>query len=227
MGVEIPLEDVPVLQKEMIKKAVAKGKHVITATQMLESMINNPRPTRAETTDVANAIFDGTTAIMLSGESAAGKYPVEAVMTMSRIAERTEKAIDYRNRLKKMVAMDKPDITTAISHATCTTAMDLNASAIITVSMSGRTATMISKYKPNCTIIGCSVNPRVCRQLSLSWGVEPLLIEKEETADELFESAAKAAAKAGLVKKGDIVVITAGVPLGVSGNTNMIRVVEI
>ena len=227
MGVEIPLEDVPVLQKEMIKKAVAKGKHVITATQMLESMINNPRPTRAETTDVANAIFDGTTAIMLSGESAAGKYPVEAVMTMSRIAERTEKAIDYRNRLKKMVAMDKPDITTAISHATCTTAMDLNASAIITVSMSGRTATMISKYKPNCTIIGCSVNPRVCRQLSLSWGVEPLLIEKEETADELFESAAKAAAKAGLVKKGDVVVITAGVPLGVSGNTNMIRVVEI
>ena len=164
---------------------------------------------------------------MLSGESAAGKYPVEAVMTMSRIAERTEKAIDYRNRLKKMVAMDKPDITTAISHATCTTAMDLNASAIITVSMSGRTATMISKYKPNCTIIGCSVNPRVCRQLSLSWGVEPLLIEKEETADELFESAAKAAAKAGLVKKGDVVVITAGVPLGVSGNTNMIRVVEI
>ena len=227
MGVEIPLEDVPVLQKEMIKKAVAKGKHVITATQMLESMINNPRPTRAETTDVANAIFDGTTAIMLSGESAAGKYPVEAVMTMSRIAERTEKAIDYRNRLKKMVAMDKPDITTAISHATCTTAMDLNASAIITVSMSGRTATMISKYKPYCTIIGCSVNPRVCRQLSLSWGVEPLLIEKEETADELFESAAKAAAKAGLVKKGDVVVITAGVPLGVSGNTNMIRVVEI
>ena len=227
MGVEIPLEEVPVAQKKMIKMAVARGKHVITATQMLESMIKNPRPTRAETTDVANAIFDGTTAIMLSGESAAGKYPVEAVMTMSRIAERTEKAIDYRNRLKKMVAMDKPDITTAISHATCTTAMDLNASAIITVSMSGRTATMISKYKPNCTIIGCSVNPRVCRQLSLSWGVEPLLIEKEETADELFESAAKAAAKAGLVKKGDIVVITAGVPLGVSGNTNMIRVVEI
>lgn len=227
MGVEIPLEDVPVLQKEMIKKAVAKGKHVITATQMLESMINNPRPTRAETTDVANAIFDGTTAIMLSGESAAGKYPVEAVMTMARIAERAEKSIDYKNRLKKMAAVDRSDITTAISHATCTTAMDLKAAAIITVTMSGRTATMISKYKPNCTIIGCSVNPRVCRQLNLSWGVEPLLIEKEETADELFESAARAAAKAGLVKKGDVVVITAGVPLGVSGNTNMIRVVEI
>lgn len=227
MGVEIPLEDVPVLQKEMIKKAVAKGKHVITATQMLESMIHNPRPTRAETTDVANAIFDGTTAIMLSGESAAGKYPVEAVMTMSRIAERTEKAIDYRNRLKKMEGKDMSDITTAISHATCTTAMDLNAAAIITVTMSGTTATMISKYKPNCTIIGCSVNPRVCRQLNLSWGVQPLLIEKEETADELFESAARAAAKAGYVKKGDVVVITAGVPLGVAGKTNMIRVVEI
>lgn len=227
MGVEIPLEEVPVIQKDMIKKAVAKGKHVITATQMLESMISNPRPTRAETADVANAIYDGTTAIMLSGESAAGKYPVEAVMTMARIAERAEKDIDYSGRMKKTGSADKVDITTAISHATCTTAMDLNAAAIITVTMSGFTAGMISRYKPSCPIIGCSVNPRVCRQLNLSWGVAPLLIEKEETADDLFEEATRAAEKSGLVKKGDIVVLTAGVPLGIAGTTNMIRVIEI
>ena len=227
MGVEIPLEEVPVLQKQMIKKAVAQGKHVITATQMLESMITNPRPTRAETADVANAIYDGTTAIMLSGESAAGAYPIEAVKTMARIAERTEQDIDYKSRLKKVEDEDDTDITTAISHACCTTAMDLNASAIITVTMSGFTAGMISRYKPGCPIIGCSVNPRVCRQLSLSWGVEPLLIEKEEKADVLFEEAARAAEKAGYIKKGDIVVLTAGVPLGISGRTNMIRVIEV
>lgn len=227
MGVEIPLEDVPVIQKDMIKKAVAKGKHVITATQMLESMINNPRPTRAETADVANAIYDGTTAIMLSGESAAGKYPVEAVATMAKIAERTERDIDYGGRMRKSEVAQETDITTAISHATCTTAMDLKAAAIITVTMSGFTAGMISRYKPGCPIIGCSVNPRVCRQLNLSWGVTPLLIEKEETADELFEEASRAAEKTGLVKKGDVVVLTAGVPLGTAGTTNMIRVIEI
>ena len=227
MGVEIPLEEVPVLQKQMIKKAVAQGKHVITATQMLESMITNPRPTRAETADVANAIYDGTTAIMLSGESAAGAYPIEAVKTMARIAERTEQDIDYKSRLKKVEDEDDTDITTAISHACCTTAMDLNASAIITVTMSGFTAGMISRYKPGCPIIGCSVNPRVCRQLSLSWGVSPLLIEKEDKADALFEEATRAAEKAGYIKKGDIVVLTAGVPLGISGRTNMIRVIEV
>lgn len=227
MGVEIPLEDVPVLQKQMIKKAVAKGKHVITATQMLESMITNPRPTRAETADVANAIYDGTTAIMLSGESAAGDYPIEAVKTMSRIAERAEQDIDYRSRMKKIENGQELDITEAISHATCTTAMDLNASAIITVTMSGFTAAMISRYKPGCPIIGCSVNPRVCRQLSLSWGVTPLLIGKEQTADDLFEEATRAAEEAGYIKKGDVVVLTAGVPLGISGKTNMLRVIEV
>ncbi|MBR1691503.1 MAG: pyruvate kinase [Lachnospiraceae bacterium] len=227
MGVEIPLEDVPVLQKEMIKKAVAKGKHVITATQMLESMIHNPRPTRAETADVANAIYDGTTAIMLSGESAAGDYPVEAVQTMARIAERAERDIDYKSRLKKIESGDEESITTAISHATCTTAMDLNAAAIITVTMSGFTANMISRYKPSCPIIGCSVNPRVCRQLNLSWGVAPLMINKEVDADALFDAAAAAAEKAGYVKKGDIAVLTAGLPLGKSGTTNMLRVIEI
>lgn len=227
MGVEIPLEEVPVIQKDMIKKAVARGKHVITATQMLESMIGSPRPTRAETADVANAIYDGTTAIMLSGETAAGKYPVEAVKTMARIAERAEQDIDYSGRMKKSAISDRVDITTAISHATCTTAMDLNAAAIITVTMSGFTAGMISRYKPGCPIIGCSVNPRVCRQLNLSWGVTPLLIKKEETADDLFDEASRMAEKAGLVKKGDIVVLTAGIPLGTVGTTNMIRVIEI
>ena len=227
MGVEIPLEEVPVIQKAMIKKAVAQGKQVITATQMLESMISNPRPTRAETADVANAIYDGTTAIMLSGETAAGAYPIEAVKTMAKIAERAEQDIDYGGRMKKYDTTDGVDITTAISHATCTTAMDLNAAAIITVTMSGFTADMISRYKPGCPIIGCSVNPRVCRQLNLSWGVAPLLIHKEETADDLFDEATKMAEKAGLVKKGDVVVLTAGVPLGMTGTTNMIRVIEI
>lgn len=227
MGVEVPLEDVPILQKMMIKKAVAQGKHVITATQMLESMITNPRPTRAETADVANAIYDGTTAIMLSGESAAGAYPVEAVKTMARIAERTEEDIDYKGRLQKINANGEYDVTTAISHATCTTAMDLNAKAIITVTMSGFTANMISRYKPGCPIIGCSVNPRVCRQLSLSWGVQPLLMMKEETADDLFEEAERLAVKSGYLQKGDIAVLTAGVPLGISGKTNMIRVIEV
>lgn len=227
MGVEIPLEEVPVLQKKMIKMAEAQGKHVITATQMLESMIKNPRPTRAEATDIANAIYDGTTAIMLSGESATGLYPVEAVKTMAKIAERSEKDIDYASRMKRRGNMVSPDVTTAISHATCTTAEDINAAAIITVTMSGFTAGMISRYKPNCPIIACAVNPRVCRQLNLFWGVVPILIEKEEKADDLFEQATYAVEKAGYVKRGDIAVLTAGVPLGISGTTNMIRVIEV
>ena len=226
MGVEIPLEEVPVIQKRMIRKAVAMGKHVITATQMLESMTKNPRPTRAEATDVANAIFDGTTAIMLSGETANGKYPVEAVKTMAKIAERAEKDINYYKRLREIVDTDEKDITGAISYATCTIAADLNAAAIITVSMSGFTAEKVSRFKPSCPIVCCSVNPRVCRQAALLWGVTPLLIEKKMTPDDLFKEALWAAEKAGKIKKGDKVVVTAGVPLGVSGNTNMIRVVE-
>ena len=227
MGVEIPMEEVPVMQKRMIKLAEAQGKHVITATQMLESMIKNPRPTRAETTDIANAIYDGTTAIMLSGESAAGLYPVEAVKTMARIAERTEQDIDYNGRMKKRENIDGFDVTTAISHATCTTAMDLKAAAIVTVTISGFTAGMIARYKPNCPIIACSVSPRICRQLSLSWGVTPVWIARDSTTDDLFEEAVRAVEEAGYVKKGDKVVLTAGVPLGVSGKTNMIRVVEV
>lgn len=227
MGVEIPMEEVPIVQKQMIKKAEALGKHVITATQMLESMIKNPRPTRAETADIANAIYDGTTAIMLSGESAAGLYPVEAVKTMAKIAERTEQDIDYDGRLKRRKDVDNIDTTTAISHATCTTAMDLRAAAIITVTISGFTAGMISRYKPSCPIIACSVSPRTCRQLSLAWGVTPIWIARESTAEDLFDEAVRAAEKEGYIKKGDKVVLTAGVPLGVSGRTNMIRVVEV
>ena len=227
MGVEVPLEEVPVIQKRMIRKAVAKGKHVITATQMLESMTKNPRPTRAEAADVANAIFDGTTAIMLSGESANGKYPVEALKTMSKIAERAERDINYNKLLRKIRDDGDKDITEAISHATCTVASDLNASAIITVTISGFTAEKVARFKPSCPIICCSVNPRVLRQASLLWGVEPLLIEKKSTPEDLFTEALWVAEKAGKIKKGDRVVVTAGVPLGVSGNTNMIRVVEV
>lgn len=227
MGVEVPLEEVPVIQKRMIRKAVARGKHVITATQMLESMTKNPRPTRAEAADIANAIFDGTTAIMLSGESANGKYPVEALKTMSKIAERAEKDIDYNKLLRKIHDNGDKDITEAISHATCTVASDLNASAIITVTISGFTAEKVARFKPSCPIICCSVNPRVLRQAALLWGVEPLLIEKKSTPEDLFKEALWVAEKAGKIKKGDKVVVTAGVPLGVSGNTNMIRVVEV
>ncbi len=227
MGVEIPLEEVPILQKKMIKMANAQGKHVITATQMLESMIRNPRPTRAETTDIANAIYDGTTAIMLSGESAAGKYPVEAVKTMARIAECAEKDIDYRSRMRRESNGDKAGITSAIAYATCSAAMDLDAAAIITVTMSGYTAEAISRFKPRCPIIGCTVNDRVCRQLNLLWGVSPLLVRQEDNMEELFADAVSEAKRAGYVKSGDVVVITAGVPLAVAGTTNMIHVVEV
>ena len=226
MGVEVPFEDVPVVQKEMIKMAEAKGKYVITATQMLDSMIHHPRPTRAEVTDVANAIYDGTTAIMLSGETASGDYPVEAVKTMARIAERTEADIDYVGRLRKRDYAPS-DSTTAISHATCNIAAEVNADAILTVTMSGFTASMVSRYKPNCQIIACTINPTVCRQANLMWGVAPLHIRQEDTADELFKEAINSAKAAGYLKAGDKVVLTAGVPLGIPGRTNMIRVEEL
>ncbi len=226
MGVEIPFEDVPVIQKKLIKLAEAEGKYVITATQMLDSMIHHPRPTRAEVTDVANAIYDGTTAIMLSGETASGDYPVEAVKTMAKIAERTEADIDYVGRLHKR-DYAPIDSTTAISHATCNIAAELNADAILTVTMSGFTASMVSKYKPNCPIIACAINPTICRQANLMWGVTPLHIRQEDTADELFKEAINSAKNAGYLKAGDKVVITAGVPLGIPGRTNMVRVEEL
>lgn len=224
MGVEIPLEEVPVIQKKIIKKAYNAGKQVITATQMLDSMMKNPRPTRAEATDVANAIYDGTSAIMLSGETAAGLYPIESLKTMDKIARRAEQDIDYTKRFRERQGTQNTDITSAISHATCMTAMDLNAAAIITVTKSGRTARMISKYRPSCPIIGCSPDERVCRQMNLSWGVEPLLIAEENDTDELFDHAVDAAEQACLIAAGEIAVLTAGVPLGISGTTNLIKV---
>ena len=224
MGVEIPLEEVPVLQKKIIQKVYQAGKQVITATQMLDSMMKNPRPTRAESTDVANAIYDGTSAIMLSGETAAGSYPVEALQTMVKIAERTEIDINYRRRFEEKGTGVITDVTNAISHATCTTGMDLNAAAIITVSKSGRTARMISKFRPTCPIIACTMSESVWRRLNLSWGVQPVIITERDTTDDLFETAVEAAQKKGYVKQGDITVITAGVPLGVSGTTNMLKV---
>ncbi|MDD3369314.1 MAG: pyruvate kinase [Lachnospiraceae bacterium] len=227
MGVEIPMEDVPVLQKRIIKLAEFMGKPVVTATQMLESMIKNPRPTRAETTDIANAVYDGTTAIMLSGESAAGKYPVEAVKTMAKIAERAEADTDYAARLKRREIV-RPDITTAISHAACDMAMSMPAAAVVAVTMSGFTAGMISRYKPGCLIIAGSTNKRVCRQMNLLWGVTPIFMEgHEKTAEELFDAAIKTSLEGGYLKKGDTVVLTAGVPLGQPGTTNMIRVLEV
>lgn len=223
MGVEIPFEMIPSIQKRIIKKAYSAGKQVITATQMLESMITNPRPTRAEITDVANAIYDGTSAIMLSGETAAGAHPVESVETMALIAESTEGQIDYVTDFKS-VREENKSITNAISHATVTTAHDLGAKAIITVTKSGSTARMISKHRPQSMIVGCTTNETVCRQMSMSWGVVPLMCEEKKSTDELFSHAVEVAVKNGLVNRGELVVITAGIPLGVSGTTNMLKV---
>ncbi len=223
MGVEVPNEDVPVFQKMIIKKVYNAGKQVITATQMLDSMMKNPRPTRAEVSDVANAIYDGTSAIMLSGETAAGLYPVESLKTMVRIAERTEQDIDFKKRFRQLDGKENPDITDAISHATCTTAHDLNAK-IITVTRSGKTARMISRYRPDSDVFGCSSFEHVCRQLNLSWGVTPILIKEKQDTFELFEHAMECLMKKGHLQEGELTVITAGIPLGISGTTNMIKV---
>ena len=224
MGVEIPYEEVPVIQKKIIKKVYRTGKQVITATQMLESMIKNPRPTRAETTDVANAVYDGTSAIMLSGETAAGSYPVEAVKTMVRIAKRTEQDVDYRKRFYQSARETDTDITNAICHASCTTALDLNAKAIVTVTKSGTSARMLAKYRPESDIISCATTEKVCRQLSLTWGVTPIVIKEEKEVFNLFDKAIQAAVKMKLLQTGDLTVITSGVPIGVSGTTNMMKV---
>lgn len=223
MGVEVPLEDVPIIQKSIIGKVYNSGKQVITATQMLDSMMKNPRPTRAETTDVANAIYQGTSAIMLSGETAAGKYPVEALRTMVKIAVRTESDIDYNQLFSIRSKESRTDMTTAISHATCMTAIDLSAKAIITVSRSGHTARMISKYRPGCLIVGCTPDQHTFRKLNLSWGVQPVINREEYSMEILLLHATEAAEKKGFVKEGEIVVLTAGVPLGKSGNTNLLK----
>ena len=224
MGVEIPFEQIPRIQKMLIEKGYNAGKQVITATQMLDSMIKNPRPTRAETTDVANAIYDGTSAIMLSGETAAGAFPVEAVKTMARIAETTENCINYAKRFRSRDVDQNPNVTNAISHATVTTAMDLNAKAILTVTKTGSTAKLLSKYRPNRPIISCTTSERTWRQLSMSWGVVPIMSRLMSTTDELFNHAVECAEAAGYLEGGDLVVITAGVPLGISGTTNLMKV---
>lgn len=224
MGVEIPLEELPSIQKMLIKKTVEAGKIVITATQMLDSMMTHPRPTRAETTDVANAIYDGTSAIMLSGETAAGKYPVETLQTMVRIAEHTENDINYINRFNHRETKPTDNITEAIAYATCSVAHDLKAKAIVTVTKSGRTAHTIAKYRPACPIIGCATHPHVCRQMNLAWGVIPIQTKEEQDTFELFEHSIDETAAEGYLENGDITVITAGVPLGMSGTTNLINV---
>ena len=223
MGVEIPLEEVPVIQKMIIKKVYNAGKVVITATQMLDSMMTHPRPTRAEATDVANAIYDGTSGIMLSGETAAGDYPVEAVQTMARIAMRTEQDIHYLTRLRNRPVLESPNITDAISHSACLMAGDLDATAILTVTKSGRTAHMISKYRPQSPIISGCLSEKVCRQLNMCWGVTPLVIDEKESAEELFDHALARAQEERLVTEGDTVVLTAGVPVGIAGTTNMLK----
>ena len=227
MGVEIPFEEIPRIQKVLIEKGYRAGKQVITATQMLDSMIKNPRPTRAETTDVANAIYDGTSAIMLSGETAAGLFPVEAVRTMAKIAETTENNINYAKRFRDRHEVMSENVTNAISHAAVTTALDLKAKAILTVTKTGSTAKFLSKFRPNRPILSCTTSERTWRQLNLSWGVVPLMAEEKQSTDELFAHAVDCAQKKGLLETGDLVVITAGVPLGVSGTTNLMKVEKI
>lgn len=224
MGVEIPLEHVPIIQQKIIEKVYEAGKVVITATQMLDSMMIHPRPTRAETTDVANAIYQGTSAIMLSGETAAGKYPVEALKMMVKIAAHMERNIDYNGIFRRRERSEDPDITNAISHATCMTAIDLKANAILAVSKTGNTARMISKYRPECLIVGCSSSEKVYRQLNLSWGILPLQIREEYSSEILCLRAIEAAQAHGIVGDGDKVVFTGGIPLGIPGRTNLIRV---
>ena len=228
LGVEMPFEELPIIQKELISKAQYRGKEVITATQMLESMINNPRPTRAETSDVANAIYDGTGSIMLSGETTIGKYPQQAVAAMRRIAEKIESSIDYKYKFKKDSHIPEASITNAISHAAVTAAHELNAAAILTVTLGGATARNISKFRPDCPIFACTPDPAVARSLKLDWGVYPLLIDEGATETvTLFTYAVKKASEAGAIKPGDVVVMTAGVPVGATGNTNMIKVHEV
>ncbi|CEH32828.1 Pyruvate kinase [Romboutsia lituseburensis] len=223
LGVEIPTEEIPIAQKMMIKKCNEAGKPVITATQMLDSMMRNPRPTRAEVTDVANAIYDGTDAIMLSGETAAGKYPIEAVKTMATIAKRAEQTLDYDEMLKERKVTDVT-VTNAISHATCTTAVDLSASAIVTFTSSGHTARMVSKFRPKCPIIATTEDEGVMRRLALTWGVYPVKTSHAGSTDEIIDNSINSVKDMNYLKEGDLVVITAGVPVGVSGTTNLIKV---
>jgi pyruvate kinase len=224
LGVEIPAEEVPLVQKMLIKKCNALGKPVITATQMLDSMQRNPRPTRAEASDVANAIFDGTDAIMLSGETAAGLYPVEAVQTMHNIAARAEQALDHKKILSTRSKDSDHNATDAIGQSVAHTALNLEASSIITPTESGHTARMISKYRPKAPIVAVTANSSVSRRLSLVWGVYSQLGKESTTIDEMLDVAVEESLNSGIVKHGDLVVITAGVPVGEAGTTNLMKI---
>ena len=224
LGVEIDFTELPGIQKNIIDRSFSFGKPIVTATQMLDSMMVNPRPTRAEISDVANAIYDGTSAIMLSGETAAGAYPVEALKTMSAIAERTENEPHYRDERFKDAAHGQISVSDATAHAACLTARDVNAAAIVTVSESGNTARLLSKYRPTQPIIACVMNEQVQRQLSLSWGITTLLMGPAKSTDELIEMSTALAQKNGYLHNGELAVVTAGVPVGVSGTTNMIKI---
>ena len=223
LGVEIPAAKVPILQKQMIRKGLQAGKPVITATQMLDSMMRNPRPTRAEVSDVANAVFDGTGCVMLSGETAGGKYPVEALTAMVTIVTEAEQSIDYWRQFQKQRIIPASNINDAITHTCCLTAMDLNANAILAATSSGRTARMICRFRPACPVAALTMHEKVRRQLAICWGVIPFLTGEVNSTDRIFSLSAEVARKEGLVKNGDTVVITAGVPLGKSGSTNLIK----
>ena len=227
LGVEIPAAHVPIVQKKIIRQCHAMGKISITATQMLDSMMRNPRPTRAEVSDVANAIYDGTSAVMLSGETASGKYPIESLQMMVDIARQTECSIDYWKDLENARPTMLSSVANAISHATCTTAMDLSAKAIITVTHAGRTARLVSRFRPACPIVASTVFPRIQRQLNLCWGVCPILVNEVQTTDEMFDVGMSSAKLCGFLFDGDIVVLTGGTPVGMSGTTNTIKVQSI
>ena len=224
LGVEIDFTELPGIQKSVIDRSFSFGKPIVTATQMLDSMMVNPRPTRAEISDVANAIYDGTSAIMLSGETAAGAYPVEALKTMSAIAERTENEVHYRDNRLVDAGNGQISVSDATAHAACLTAKDVNASAIVTVSESGNTARLLSKYRPAQPIIACVMDEQVQRQLSISWGITPLMMDLATSTDELIEKSTALAKEHGYLHDGELAVVTAGVPVGVSGTTNMIKI---
>lgn len=224
LGVEIPFEEVPIIQKQLIDKCKAKGKLVVTATQMLESMITNPRPTRAEASDVANAIFDGTDAIMLSGETAKGSFPVEAVNAMVRIATKIESSIDYVEKFYNNSCSKTTNITDAISHATCTTASDLNSPCIVAVTKSGFTVREVSKYRPKSLILGLTPDERVQRQLNLTWGCYPYLVDIDNICvGDLFQNTANIANEKGFAQKGDVIITVGGTPIGQTGSTNTLK----
>ena len=223
LGVEIDFTELPGIQKNIIERSFSFGKPIVTATQMLDSMIVNPRPTRAEISDVANAIYDGTSAIMLSGETAAGAYPVDALKTMSAIAERTEQE-NHARFVPLTENTGKISVSDATAHAACLTAKDVNAAAIVTVSESGNTARLLSKYRPEQPIIACVMKEQVQRQLALSWGITPLMMPLAHSTDELIEMSTSLAKENGYLHNGELAVVTAGVPVGVSGTTNMIKI---